>query len=92
MSIRKIVPWMASVGILFVIGWKSKDLLSKLWQELSVRQQDGFILGVTGLLVGVLGSVLASVIYSKVQKEIWQNDVSRVVETLSSMAGTMSCH
>lgn len=85
MTSRKVFVLILVLLAFIVCVWIAKDLLATFWSSLSSGKQDAIVSGVTGLLVGVLSSMVASYLFSRVQKEVWQTDIGALTAQLSNL-------
>ena len=94
MTSRKVFVVILIVLGVFVAVWIFRDALStfwmRFWTSLSPRQQDAIVSGLAGLLVGVFSSMVASYLFSRVQKEVWQNDIGALTVQLSNLKDQLS--
>lgn len=82
---KKWVAWVLPFLVLAVVIWICRDLILGVWKTLSTRQQDTILSGSTGFLIGIISSMVASYLFSRVQKEVWQTDIRDIAGRLSIM-------
>lgn len=70
-----------------LVLWMYPGSLTGLWRWLMVTQNGAIVIG---LLSGTLGSLVATLLYSKVEKEAWKGDVALLRTEVAAMRSTVA--